>query len=860
MKRSFFFLSICLLLLQSQLVFAADDDQRPTDTTYVYISPERLDVYPPAFVKTLKRTSKRVILTTTDGEEHVYRLSLIDSVSVYPPEDMPVFTSFKFNNKYNDQVFTDAIGEIEGDSVIRLTVSAIGKRLTPSFQFSDGLACAYIDGVRQYSKKSRLRFEESVYYTVARPGWQIIDKTSQENTEPEIPVDPSKETVTKLELTADMLSTNAPSNYPDREGLDKLLDDDLSTFFHSTWGSGSYEKLPLDQFPYIDIALPESVHHLQFSFTNRNVDNYYPLSLRLYASKNNQDWNTVRDFTVADDELPTAPSSVYQSPTIDLGGEYSYIRIEQTEGTHKNYLVWAELSVYKVTENTTVEPTPVPTPEPQDEELVWKPFGRIYRVSVDWPTDRSVMPPSIYIDTENSEIVSSKDYYLNATFSIDGAGVFPDMEETPVQIKGRGNSSWSTPSYYYNPKNPYRLKFDEKQKPFGLTKGKSWVLQANKQTGSMMVNGIGMKAGHLMGAVATNHVVPVELYMNGEYRGSYIFNEKLGFSNNSIDLDDESVAVRIELDSYSETGQFRSDYYSLPVNIKEPDFYDETTITQLTKEEIVDDFNAFVEAIYYDEDLSPWVDADYLASFLSVNELVGNYELMHPKSTFLYKENLFGDSKYIFGPVWDLDWAYGYEGSGSYYNNGARDDFYTNPAHTWNGGSNGYNTDQFWKKLRYNLEAVDHAYYRIWTKFMTQGGLDELLEFCDDYFNYANPSFIHNVQMWGDGNSYSSSKEKAKKWLSQRANYIYSKLTPYDLTGELDESEEWAPSVATLDNDDPEDPDIPDAVARTPKAPTRFTVYDLRGMLLKRDATFNTWREGLAPGIYIVNGKKVLVP
>ena len=143
---------------------------------------------------------------------------------------------------------------------------------------------------------------------------------------------------------------------------------------------------------------------------------------------------------------------------------------------------------------------------------------------------------------------------------------------------------------------------------------------------------------------------------------------------------------------------------------------------------------------------------------------------------------------------------------------------------------------------------------------MTQGGLDELIEYCDDYFNYANPSFIHNAQMWGDGNNYSNNKENAKKWLRQRANYIYSKLTPYDLTGELDESEEWAPSVATLDNDDPEDPDTPVAVARTPKAPTLFTVYDLRGMLLKRDATFNTWREGLAPGIYIVNGKKVLVP
>ena len=31
-----------------------------------------------------------------------------------------------------------------------------------------------------------------------------------------------------------MLSTNAPTNYPEKEDLDKIIDDDPSTFFHST--------------------------------------------------------------------------------------------------------------------------------------------------------------------------------------------------------------------------------------------------------------------------------------------------------------------------------------------------------------------------------------------------------------------------------------------------------------------------------------------------------------------------------------------------------------------------------------------------------------------------------------------------
>ncbi len=827
---------------------AAPEENSTKDTLFVQISSERLDVYPPQFVESITQTSKRITIKTIDGREHVYRLSLIQSVSTTPPEHLPRFTSFKFNNKFNDQVFTDAEGEIIGDSLITVSVVGIGKRLTPSFQLSDDSACAYVDKICQYSKKSRHRFEDPVYYTVARPGWQVLalNTNKQKDTVEIVPSTPmTKEELTKIELTEDMLSTNAPSNYPDSEGLDKLLDENPSTFFHSTWGSGAYEKLPLDQNTYIDIELPEDVSSIQFSYTNRGKEDYYPVSLCLYASTDGKNWTMIQDFTVDDDGLPTAPLAVYQSPTLHLGKAYSYLRLEQTKGSHKNYIAWAELAIFKVDEVV---------PEDPDNIIQWLPFGRTYRVSVDWPTDRAVMTPTIYIDTDNGLMVSSKDYYLDATFSIDGGGVFPDMDETPVQIKGRGNTSWSSSKYA---KNPYRLKFETKQKPFGLTKGKSWVLQANKQSGSMMVNAIGMKAGHLMGAAATNHVIPVELYMNGDYRGSYIFNEKVGFANNSIDIEDETKAVRIELDSYSEKGQFRSNYYHLPVNIKEPDYYDDTTVTELEKVDIINDFNAFEQAVYFNHNIPSWVDVDYLAAFLSVNELVVNYELMHPKSTYLYKEDLFSmESKYIFGPIWDLDWGYGYEGTGSYCASNATDDFYKSPAHTFRGNNDGYGTEIFWKNLRYGSEEVDRACYKIWTKFVKQGGMDELLEFCDDYFQYANPSFIHNAEKWGDGTNYSSKVMRAKNWLKQRVQSIYGKLTPYDLTGEWDEPEIWASSKATVDNDDLEDSET--GVKRL-CTPTLFTVYDLRGVLLKRDASFNTWREGLAPGLYIVNGKKVLI-
>ena len=68
-------------------------------------------------------------------------------------------------------------------------------------------------------------------------------------------------------------------------------------------------------------------------------------------------------------------------------------------------------------------------------------------------------------------------------------------------------------------KKPFRFKFDKKQSPFGLAKGKSWVLLANFLSDAQLNNAIAMRTAQLVGASYANHMIPVELYINGSYRG-----------------------------------------------------------------------------------------------------------------------------------------------------------------------------------------------------------------------------------------------------------------------------------------------------------------------------------------------------
>ena len=401
----------------------------------------------------------------------------------------------------------------------------------------------------------------------------------------------------------------------------------------------------------------------------------------------------------------------------------------------------------------------LPKSETKSETYSMQPYGRCMRVHIDWLTDRAEVP-TIYIDTDDGQSITSKDYYKDATITIDGHGIFPSMSATPVQIKGRGNSSWSWP------KKPYRLKFAEKQKPLGMTKGKSWVLLSNYQTGSLMSNAIGMKAANLMGASGANHIVPVDLYLNGEYRGSYNFTEKVGFSNNSVEIADETAAAMLELDSYyDEPYKFRSSPYGLPINIKEPDFSDPTTITSLTPELIESDFNRFLTTLYRGQDISRYVDIEQLVRFMMVNELTLNYEFYHPKSTFCYRENFEDDdSKYIFGPVWDLDWCFGYEQNKNYFISRATDNYWIDmPA---------FEVRDFIRDLRWKYEPLNDVYTELWEEFMNNG-LQELIEYCQDYYSFARYSFEDNRSKWGDNTNYAQQVLHAASWLESRTMQIY---------------------------------------------------------------------------------------
>jgi CotH kinase protein len=369
-----------------------------------------------------------------------------------------------------------------------------------------------------------------------------------------------------------------------------------------------------------------------------------------------------------------------------------------------------------------------------------------YTVRINWNFDL----PHIYIQTENNVPVESKTDYVQATISIEGNGAFNNYSAS-TKIRGRGNSTWGMP------KKPYRLKLDSKAALFGLPASKNWVLLANYIDDTQMLNAVAMKTGQLLNMPYTNHIIPVDVTINNRYLGNYMFTEQVEVASNRIAV--ENGGVLLELDQYfDEPWEFKSNNYELPVMIKYPEL-----VTAAEMQPIQTAFHQMEDAIaassFPNNNYSDYIDTGSVANYFIVALLTDNEELNHPKSTYLYKPL---NDKFSMGPIWDFDWAFGYEGTQVYFSN--------------------YNMPLFWTShpepgtAFFSRFFKDPAFVALckakWASFKT-AQLPVLLQYVQAYANQIEQSRNADYLIWktGSGN-FRTDVNKLYSWLQNRAAFI----------------------------------------------------------------------------------------
>lgn len=424
---------------------------------------------------------------------------------------------------------------------------------------------------------------------------------------------------------------------------------------------------------------------------------------------------------------------------------------------------------------------------------------------------------SLFIQSDDPEqygrawVESSSDH-TNATsgnlymYDADGSVVYGGALS---QIKGRGNSSW-----YNAVKKPYQIKLSKKTDLLETgdksNKAKTWVLLTDNFDPSSSRNAIAYTLASLLGCSSPVEYRNIDLYYDGEYRGSYLLCEKVQINSGRVDIQDleadtedlnpnyedteivegknsYGMTIRygkgltspeditggylIELEESSSRYNTESAFFMVKDGnstrvfvCKSPEIwsYDEANYFSCLIQDIFDALNnggvvpAWRGSLRAGKKTSELVDFDSLARLYWLNEIMKNQDGFRYSSTYIYKDSDDGDSsKLTFGPAWDFDLSCG-------------NDQYCPPsgvlsATDWWTRANGICTTLFKDtSVRKAVESCKSDVIKTFRSYLSGGALQEQME-------DISASVKMNAFVWGEK---SETWNDVRDWLNKRLDWI----------------------------------------------------------------------------------------
>ncbi|MDE6318092.1 MAG: CotH kinase family protein [Muribaculaceae bacterium] len=349
--------------------------------------------------------------------------------------------------------------------------------------------------------------------------------------------------------------------------------------------------------------------------------------------------------------------------------------------------------------------------------------------------------PTVYIETENRQAITSKDTYLNATLRyVDTDG---EKYYDALGIRGRGNSTWGLA------KKPYRIKFNKKQEFLGpdRAKAKSWTLLANYADKSLMRNALAACLGEFAGQPFTAAAQFVDLVVNGRYVGNYQISDQVEVRAKRVDIveqedpmtDDSDITggYLLEIDGFADSEPVKfTTSRGIKITVKSPD---DEIIDQRQVNYIRNYIQSFENALFSNDFTNPetgyrkYVDESTLVSWYVASEMTANPDAFW--STYIYKEQ--NDPKIYWGPLWDYDIA---------FNNCQRTGDMTRRM-VLNDGF-GADLTGVWVRRMWEDPWFVNAVNEKW-KSMVEAGLEEhLISFIDNTEAYIKSSQALDGRIW----------------------------------------------------------------------------------------------------------------
>lgn len=283
----------------------------------------------------------------------------------------------------------------------------------------------------------------------------------------------------------------------------------------------------------------------------------------------------------------------------------------------------------------------------------------------------------IYVSTDNGKDPQIKGVgYTGAATIVAGTDVSAAIDVDTFAVRGNSTANKA--------KKPYKLKFTEKQKPFGMKADKTWVLLANYGDHTLIRSRIAFELGRKQdGLKWTPDERFTELFVNGKYAGSYQILQSIKIDKDRVNVNKTNGQV-IEFDPHWKadgvpgfvglSGQNFS--WKDPDEFKNFDdgFQDPNGLTNAKIAAMKTKITNFEKVLYgsdkkkdwskvntatldSEDDWTTYLDLSSAVDYYLVKEFTKDNDADFYRSNYFYTNNVdpAASDKLFMGPIWDFD-------------------------------------------------------------------------------------------------------------------------------------------------------------------------------------------------------------
>ena len=407
--------------------------------------------------------------------------------------------------------------------------------------------------------------------------------------------------------------------------------------------------------------------------------------------------------------------------------------------------------------------------------------------------------PIVIIDTFGEEIVN--DPRITAHMGIINNETGINQIDDPfngydglISIEIRGSSSQSFP------KKQYALETQDSEGEnlnvpvLGMPEENDWILHAPYSDKSLLRNYLSYELARDMGRYASRTRF-CELVINGDYKGLYIFMEKVKRDNNRVDIsqlgpdeitgDDLTGGYIVKIDKwdgetndgwYSESplGGFDGVWYQY--HYPKPD-----DIVEEQRDYIMDyitDFETLMSSESYDDPGAGYYEQVNLESFIDVSlmsEISKNVDA-YRLSAYMYKDKDSEDGRLTMGPIWDYNLAFG---NADYYDGWNPEGWQMDVEL----GNDGFKIPFWWYRIWDDTTYVTAFNQRWHVLRQSIFSEDNIINLIDSATTLIDDAQARNFQRWPVldeyvwpnayvGGSYANEIEYLKNWIHVRLEWM----------------------------------------------------------------------------------------